>query len=94
MTKIAEQWFLDGKSLIQKETHDYNPVLNKAASLRSSGAGVQGESRMVAVVPDHLAYQWAREAGVKPDDPAFGDVIAKKLADPDNALFRVWGGKY
>lgn len=93
MTKIAEQWFLDGKNLIQKETHDYNPVLSKAAALRSGGVVGHGEKRLVGLVPTHLAFQWAREAGVKPDDPAFRDVLMRKMADPDFAQFRVWDGK-
>lgn len=92
--KIAEKHYeQDGKLVIQ-QTHDWSPVLNKAQSLRSSGAGVSGESRLVGLIDMKMWVEWAKEAGIKPSDPAMKEVVKRKMLDPDFAKLRVWEGSY
>lgn len=92
--KIAEKAWADGHRLNILETHDFNPALKTAADLRSMGAGSMGESKLAAVIPMKLWHEWAKAAGVKPNDhEAMKDVVARQLNDPDNAEFRVWGGR-
>ena len=92
--KIAESLSVDGTKLVQRTTHDWNPVLDQARMLRDAGKGVQGESRLVARVPRKLVHEWAKAAGLTMDDPALSDVIAKNLMSGDYDQFRVWGGTY
>lgn len=93
--KIAERVFLDENKLIVQETHDFNPTLRMASQLRSAGAGHQGENRLVGLVPMKMWAEWAKKWGVKPtDQKAMREVVARELADSDNAHLRVWGGKY
>lgn len=92
MTKIAESHQRDGDDLIIQETHDYTPILDYTQNLRSNGLENFGESKLVANIPMHLWGEWAREAGVKANDPAMSEVLTRKLMDPDFAQFRVWGG--
>lgn len=92
--KIAETLALDGDKLVQKTTHDWNPVLDQARMLRDAGKGVQGESRLVARVPRKLVHEWAKQAGLTMDDPALSDVIARNLMSGEYSQFRVWGGTY
>jgi len=91
--KIAEQIFEDGQNLVIKETHDVNATLREAAELRSRGIVGFSENRLVARVDKAIVAQWLQEAGVRWDDPAFQDVIFRKLNDPDYAHVRVWGGR-
>ncbi len=93
--KLAEEAFLEDGRLIVKETHDFNPVLDRAAKLRSHGMENYGESKLAAVIPMAMWADWARKWGVKPDDTeAMKDVVARELMNPDNAHFRVWGGRF
>jgi hypothetical protein len=93
--KIAERVFLDEDKLIVQETHDFNPTLEMAGRLRGDGAGHLGESKLVGLVPMKMWAEWAKKWGVNPNDaPAMREVVARELADSDNAHLRVWGGKY
>lgn len=93
--KLAERAFhQDGKMIVQ-ERHDFNATLEKAATMRSMGMTGQGENRVIGVVPQVVVREWAKKHGVSlADHDAMSEVIDKELADPDNALFRVWGGTY
>lgn len=94
MSKIGQEVHLDESKLIIKETHDFNPILNKAAALRSSGAENFGESKLVGVIPMKLWAEWAKKWGVRADDKeAMRDVLLREMNNPDNAHFRVWGGR-
>jgi len=94
MSKIAEKWTeQDGKLLIQ-ETHDFNPTLRRAGQLRSAGMVGDSEKKLVGLIPMKMWAEWAKEAGIKTDDPAMSDVVARKLADSDNAHLRVWQGRF
>lgn len=94
MTKIAEQWTVDEGKLWVKETHDWNPVLEKAQALRSSGLVGDREKKLAGLIPMALWREWAKEAGIALNDPAMKDVVARKLNDPDNAHLRVWSGRF
>ena len=92
--KIEEKMFHQDGKLIVQETHDWNPVLEKAAALRSSGAGVSGENRLVGLIDMKMWTEWAKEAGIPPSDPAMKDVVKRKMLDGDFAKLRVWEGTY
>lgn len=93
--KIAEKYDLEDGKLIVQETHDFNPVLNKASQLRSAGKTDFGESKLVGLIPMKLWHEWAKKWGVRADDHgAMREVIAREMNNPDNSLFRVWEGKY
>lgn len=95
MSKIGQEYHLDDQRLIIKETHDFNPTLNRAAALRSSGMESFGESKLAAVIPMKLWAEWAKKWGVRADDKeAMREVLARELQNPDNAQFRVWGGRF
>jgi hypothetical protein len=93
--KIAERVFLDENKLLVQETHDFNPTLEMAGRLRSGVVGHLGESKLVGLVPMKMWAEWAKKWGVNPNDAsAMREVVARELADSDNAHLRVWGGKY
>jgi hypothetical protein len=95
MTKIAERMFeQDGKIIVQ-QTHNFNPVLEKAKALRSAGADSFGESKLVGLVPMKVWAEWAKKWGVNPNDAAaMREVVARELNNSDNAHLRVWEGRY
>ena len=93
--KLAEQVTVDGNRLVVKQTHDWNPTLNAAKALRLNAKTDFGESKLAALVPMKLWHEWAKSAGVRPDDhEAMADVVARNLNDPDYAHLRVWEGKF
>jgi hypothetical protein len=95
MTKIAEQVFEEDGKIIVQETHDFNPILEKAKTLRSAGADALGESKLVGLVPMKMWAEWAKKWGVNPNDShAMREVVARELNNSDNAHLRVWQGKY
>lgn len=95
MTKIAERIFEDEGKLIVQQTHDFNPVLEKAKALKSAGADGLGESKLVGLVPMKMWHEWAKKWGVNPNDTkAMREVVARELNDSDNAHLRVWEGKF
>lgn len=95
MTKIAERIHEDGRKLIVQETHDFNPILERAKALKSAGLDSLGESKLVGLVPMKMWAEWAKKHGVKAsDNAAMREVVAKELADRDNAHLRVWEGRY
>jgi hypothetical protein len=95
MTKIAERVFEEDGKLIVQETHDFNPILEKAKALRSAGADALGESKLVGLVPMKMWHEWAKKWGVNPNDShAMREVVAREMNDSNNAHLRVWQGKY
>ena len=97
MTKLNEKMHYDedNDKIIIEQKHDYTPILNQAAQLRSDGKTDFGESKLVGVIPMKMWAEWAKKWGVKPSDTnGMKEVVARELADPDNAAFRVWGGKF
>lgn len=95
-TKIGERIHWDGNKMIVQETHDFNPVLEKAKALRSAGAdGLGKDNKLVGLIPMKLWHEWAKEAGVKASDTkAMREIVARKMNDSDYSHLRVWEGKY
>ena len=95
MTKISERVLTDDGKLIIHQQHNYQAVADKAGHLRSAGLVGNKESKLVGAIPVKMWTEWAKKWGVKPNDhEAMKDVVARELADPDNAAFRVWEGKF
>ncbi len=93
--KIAEKIWGDGNRLNILSTHDWNPILNSVKKLRELEGKTFGEGRLIAEIPLELWHQWAKNAGVRPEDrEAMKDVVARNLNDPEYAHFRVWGGTF
>lgn len=92
--KLNEQAFEQDGKLIIKQTHDWNPTLETTKALRSDGRTDFGESKLVGLIPMKLWAEWAKEAGLRPNDPAMKEVIKRKMLDPDFGGLRVWEGRY
>ena len=93
--KIAEKAYEQDGKLIVQETHDFNPVLEKVKQLKSAGMDSLGESKLVGVIPMKLWAEWAKKWGVSPsDNEAMKEVVAREMADSNNAHLRVWEGTY
>ena len=95
MTKIAEKWFVQDGQIVQQQTHDYTPVLDRNKALRSAGrVGLGKESYLAANIPMKQWHEWAKKHGVSPsDNHAMREVVIKELNDSNNAHFRVWEGR-
>lgn len=92
--KIAERFFEDDGKIIHQETHDYQPVLDRARMMRDRGPE-WGESRHVASIPSHLFFEWLKEAGVSPSDTkAAEEVLKRKLMSGEFSAFRNWEGNW
>ena len=93
--KIAEQAKIEDGKLLVKQTHDFNPVLEKAKALRSNGLVGNRESKLVGIIPPAQWRIWAKKWGVNPsDNNAMREVVARELSNSDNAKYRVWEGTY
>jgi len=93
--KINEQITLEDDKLIVKQTHDWNPILERAKALKSAGADGLGEAKLVGLVPMKLWAEWAKKWGVNPNDShAMREVVARELNDSNNSHLRVWEGRY
>jgi hypothetical protein len=93
--KIKEEATLEDGKLLVKQTHDFNPVLDMARTLRSNGLVGDREKRLVGVIPMAQWRMWARKWGVDPqDNAAMREVVARELANSDNAQYRVWEGRF
>jgi hypothetical protein len=93
--KIQERTIVDGDKVTFHTSHDVTPALERAAMLRSSGAGVQGNNRLVGSIPFALIEAWANEAGVAlTDTEAVRELMHKKILSGEFNKFRVWGGRY
>jgi hypothetical protein len=93
--KIKEQITFQDDKLIVKQTHDWNPILQKAKMLKDAGAENAGESKLVGLVPMKMWAEWAKKWGVNPNDAnAMREVVARELNNSDNSHLRVWEGKY
>lgn len=92
--KLAERAFIQDGKLVIQQTHDFNPTLEAAKALRNNGGESMGDSKLVGLVPMKLWAMWAKEAGVRVDDPAMKDVVKRKMMDSDFGGLRVWEGRY
>ena len=93
--KIKEQIKFEDDKLIVQQTHDWNPVLEKAKALKDAGLESAGESKLVGLVPMKMWAEWAKKWGVNPNDTAaMREVVARELNSSDNSHLRVWEGRY
>lgn len=93
--KINETIKIEDNKVIVQQTHDWNPVLEKAKALKDAGLESAGESKLVGLVPMKMWAEWAKKWGVNPNDTtAMREVVARELNDSDNSHLRVWEGKY
>ena len=92
--KLSERTFEQDGKLIVQQTHDFSPVLEAAQTLRQAGKTDMGESKLVGLVPMKMWAMWAKEAGLRLDDPAMADVVKRKMLDSDFGGLRVWEGRY
>jgi hypothetical protein len=93
--KINETIKFEDDKLIVQQTHNWNPVLEKAKALKDAGLESAGESKLVGLVPMKMWAEWAKKWGVDPNDTtAMREVVARELNDSDNSHLRVWEGKY
>jgi hypothetical protein len=93
--KISETIKIEDNKVIVQQTHDWNPVLEKAKALKDAGLESAGESKLVGLVPMKMWAEWAKKWGVNPNDTtAMREVVARELNDSDNSHLRVWEGKY
>lgn len=92
---ISERFETDGDKLVHVRQHDFTPVLNRAAMLRSEGHVGVSEHWHIGTVPMALVSQWLTEAGVSWDDHAARqEVIKRKLLDGEFAKLRVHEGTF
>ena len=92
---ISERFELDGEKLVHQRTHDFTPVLDRAALLRSEGYTTFSESWHVGTIPMALVTEWLTEAGVSWDDHAARqEVIKRKLLDGEFSKLRVHEGTF
>lgn len=91
--KVSEKLIEHDDKLVLQTAHDMTPAFEHVRQLRDRGADF-GESKIIASVPAAVVFDWLKEAGVRPDDPAADDVIKRKLLSGDVSKFRVWNGTY
>jgi len=93
--KIAEKAFAQDGKLIIQQTHDFNPTLKAAQTLRSNGLVGDQEKKLLGLVPLKLWAEWGKKWGVNPNDTkAMREVVARELNNSDNAHLRVWEGTF
>ena len=93
--KVGEKFIdnHDGTFVVQRQFNN-EPYLNRVEKIRELNGGIMGESRLAGEIPLHIVETWAKEAGIKWDDPAMKDVIKRKLLSGDFDKFRVWKGTF
>lgn len=65
---------------------------NKKAQNEGDGYTPSRDMKHVATVPFIVLQIWAQEAGVEMSDPAFSEIIKRKLNDSDLKYFRTGMG--
>jgi hypothetical protein len=79
----------DGFTIETRQDIDAIIKANKAAQNDgSNGWSPSRELKHVASIPFGVLLLWSSESGVEMNDPAFGDVVKRKLNDPDMRYFR------
>jgi hypothetical protein len=93
--KIGEKFIdnHDGTFVVHQQFNN-QPYLDRVKAIQELNGGVLGESRLAGEIPLHIVEMWAKEAGIKWDDPAMKDVIRRKLLSGDFDKFRVWKGTF
>lgn len=76
------------KKVTLHETQDVSGIVELNKASQKEGFDKRRDMWPAARVPMVILLQWAREAGVDFNSKAFGEVVKKKLNDPDNRAFR------
>jgi hypothetical protein len=84
---------IDGNLVVQRG-QDCEGVLESAKHRRLNGLTGTRDEAHVARIPKILLEKWSNDEGVRMDDPAFDDVLARKLNDSEYAHLRVWEGRF
>jgi len=95
--KIGEKvWYdEDSKKYIHQKTHDYSQELRMAEAAREMHGGVQGENRLVGMIPMDMLADWIKQAGLQwSDKEAISDLIKTKMLSGDFDKLRIWKGTY
>lgn len=84
-----------GKLLVRRE-EDVEPILDRAAALRSNGlTGMGKDNWLIGSIPQIVYVEWMRESGVSlADTEAVKEVLRKKMLDGDFSKFRVHEGTF
>lgn len=93
--RIGRKLHFDGNKMIVQETHDVEPVMDTIPLLREKmamGHRPLQSGVLAARVPVIVLQIWSQLSGVRQDDPAFADVIERKLNDSEFSKFRVYEG--
>lgn len=76
------------KKVTLYDTQDVTAIVESNKAKQKEDFDKRKDLWPVASVPMVILLQWAREAGVDFNSKAFGEVVKKKLNDPDNRAFR------
>jgi hypothetical protein len=90
LTGIQTWFHKDGPGFKLEATQDVSAILDMNKALQNEGIA-KGEGKEwwhAGQVPMIVLQQWAKDAGLNMNDPAFGAVIKRKLNDSDNRAFR------
>lgn len=67
---------------------DITEVIEHNKAIQNETLDKRGDMWPVATVPLCILHQWSIESGIAMNTKEFGEVVKKKLNDPDNRLFR------
>lgn len=93
--KVGEKFIdnHDGTFVVQKQFNN-DAYIERVKAIQELNGGILGESRLAGEIPLHIVEMWAKEAGIKWDDPAMKEVVKRKLLSGDFDKFRVWKGTF
>lgn len=93
LTGSASYWHYDDttKSFRIQNVQDVTDIVEQNKVAQTNGTNGWTKSRdmkHVGTIPMCVLHQWALEAGVPMASKEFGEIIKKKLNDPDYRAFR------
>jgi hypothetical protein len=83
------------KKITLEDVQDVTEIVERNRVMQNSGLSGYTKSKdmkHVATIPLCFLTKWANEAGVSLNDKAMGEIIKKKLNDPDFKAFRTGMG--
>jgi hypothetical protein len=76
------------KKITLHDEQDVTAIVEHNKALQKESIDKKSDLWPVASVPYVILMQWAKEAGLELNSKEFGEVVKKKLNDPDNRAFR------